>query len=508
MDYVLGCDFGSQSVKVILLNQIGEIICESNSSYEIEYPYPAWAQQDPDCWIKGGISAIRSILQETGVSADQIKAIGIDAQVDGVIAIDKTGKVLYPAIIWMDRRASRQVEKLADTEKNKWIFSRSGLNLDASHVAPKIQWLIENIPGVYEKTRYFLLPGSHIAYLLSGEIAVDFSNASSTLLMDIATRQWSKDLCDHFNIPVEKLPPIFPSTQVLGTIRSLVADQIGLHRSTKIILGCGDEHAACLGAGAISQGIVCDIAGTAEPVCISSQAPIFDSEGLVETHSHAHPDLWLIENPGFVSGGNLRWFRDEFVNEFRAPRVRNENSYEDMFTEAARVSPGSEGVILLPTLMGASTPTWNADVRGMFMGFSLNHKRSHFIRAILESSAYALRDITDRMQEIGMNIKELRIVGGGARSGLWKQIKADVTGLPIVQLQTSETSALGASLIAKVGAGMDKCLEDAVSASVHVIETREPDQILHQRYEQYYQIYREAYFAMMPVFKKASRISL
>jgi xylulokinase len=271
-----------------------------------------------------------------------------------------------------------------------------------------------------------------------------------------------------------------------------------------VILGSGDEHAACLGAGVTKPGLVCDIAGTAEPVCASSENPLFDDSGLVETHCHADPDLWLLENPGFVSGANYRWFRDQFSTQQIAQNV---NAYALLDKEAETVPPGSEGLIMLPCLMGAMAPTWNAIARGTFMGFTLAHGHAHFGRAILEASAYAMRDITDQMQYMGLSLQEIRAVGGGARSPLWRQIKADVTGLPVSITDTTETTALGAGILALTGSGLIDSLEEAVDLTTRVIETLDPNPETRRIYEDYYQLYRTTYFALLPVFEQASKIS-
>ena len=256
------------------------------------------------------------------------------------------------------------------------------------------------------------------------------------------------------------------------------------------------------------EGVICDIGGTAEPVCAASRIPIFDQERLVETHCHADPDLWLVENPGFVSGGNYRWFRDNF-GQYELHQAGGEGSqvYDLFNEEAAQVPPGSEGLIMTPTLMGSVTPTWNALARGVFFGFSLSHRREHFVRALLEGSAYALRDIVDRFQAIGLEPKEIRAVGGGARSALWRQIKADVTGLPVALPQTVETTVLGAAMLAMAGSGVVDSLAEAVDLCVKIVETREPDRQTQQRYEPYYQLYRSVYFALLPVFELAAGIS-
>jgi len=509
MDYVIGCDIGSQAVKTVLLNAEGRLVEETGSPYRIDYPVPTWAEQSADSWIFAVVEAVRELKQKTGVRASQVRAIGLDAQVDGFVPVDTTGKPLRPAIIWMDRRAVTQVERLKQTCDPQRLFKISGLNLDPYHVAPKIGWFAENQPELYDRTAYFLLPGSYVAYVLTGELGVDYSNASSMLLMDVTTRQWSTELCDCFQIPPEKLAPIYPATRVLGKLLPGMAEEMGLSPETVVVLGCGDEHAASLGAGVVSAGLVCDIAGTAEPVCAASSKLLFDDTGLVETHCHADPDLWLLENPGFVSGANYRWFRDQFgLVEVQQAAEQGLDPYELLNQAAESVPVGCQGLMMLPTLMGAVTPTWNPYPRGAFIGFTLTHQRAHFIRAILEASAFALRDITDRMQAMGLALREIRAVGGGARSPLWRQIKADVTGLPLAVPQTVETTALGAALLALAGSGLTASLTEAVEASVHIVDTCQPDARNQARYEEYYQVYRSTYFALLPVFEQAAKIDL
>jgi len=508
MQYVIGCDIGSQSLKTILISVEGQICGEASVSYRIDYPQPTWAQQSPDAWMDALAESLRTLLVQNDISSEQVMALGLDAQVDGMVPIDSSGQALYPAIIWMDRRAVAQCEAVAGRISREAIFQTTGLNLDPSHVAPKIRWLADHEPRLFERTAAFLLPGSYLAFKLTGEMAVDYSNASSTMLMDVRTRAWSPRMCDAFEIPVDRLPPMYPATEVLGSLHPEAAERLGLTTTTKVILGSGDEHAACLGAGVTEPGLVCDIAGTAEPVCTSSESPLFDESGLVETHCHANPDLWLLENPGFVSGANYRWFRDQFSIEEVTQAARNgTNAYALLDEMAETIPPGSEGLIMLPCLMGAMAPTWNALARGTFMGFTLAHRREHFCRATLEASAYAVRDITDQMLCMGLPLQQIRIVGGGARSVLWRQIKADVTGLPVAITNTFETTALGAGILALAGSGMVDSLSEAVSLTTLVVETRQPDSKTHKIYEEYYQLYRDTYFSLLPVFERAAKLT-
>ena len=483
------------------------MVAEAGASYAIQYPRPTWAEQDADDWMAALTQAIHGLLKESGVRPDQIRAIGLDAQVDGVVPVDLSGVPLRSAIIWMDRRATAQVERLQGIYDPARVFQISGLNLDPYHVAPKIRWVADNQPEIFEREHRFLLPGSYVAYRLTGELAVDYSNASSTLLMDVCTKDWSPELCRLFEIPIERLAPIHPATAVLGSLLPEMARILGLKADTRVILGCGDEHAACLGAGVVKPGLVCDITGTAEPIGAASVDLHFDETGLIETHCHAHPDLWLLENPGFVSGGTYRWFRDQMgQEEVEKAAQLSADAYELLDQAAGTVPPGCDGLIMLPCLMGAMTPTWNPKARGTFMGFTLTHEKKHFARAILEASAYALRDITDRMQQMDLELEEIRAVGGGARSALWRQIKADVTSLPVTLLHTVETTALGAGLLGLVGGGFVSSLEEAVEMAIQVVERREPDPGAQAQYEPYYQLYRETYFSLLPVFDQAARI--
>lgn len=508
MDYVIGCDVGSQGTKAVLVSFDGNILGEAQVEYEIDFPHPLWAQQPVARWTNALRDAIRQVLSKTHVRGEAVRGLALGSQVDGVVPVGQDGRALYPAILWMDRRATAQTEARRTHANEAEFFRRTGLNLDATHVAPKIRWLQENEPRVYERTSQFLLPGSFMAYHLTGERAVDYSNASSTLLLDVRTREWSPEMCAAFEIDPDRLAPVGAASTVLGTLRAETAEELGLSRETRVMIGSGDEHAACVGAGVVSPGIVGDIAGTAEPVCAASDTLAFDETHLVESHCHADEKQWLLENPGFVSGGNLKWYRDQFgAAEEREAKERGTTAYQVFDRGAQQIPTGSDGLIFLPCLMGAMAPTWNELARGTFMGFTLAHTRAHFARAIMEGSAYAVRDITDRFAAMGVPPSELRVMGGGARSDVWNQIKADVTGLSVRVPRTTETTALGAAMLALVGNGAYKSLPEASEQIVRIGECFEPNAEAQKRYEALYALYRETYFTLLPVFEQAARIS-
>jgi xylulokinase len=506
MNCVLGCDIGSQSARALLLGDDGRVLAEAAEGYGIDHPHPLWAQQPTDRWLEALAHAVRAAVSAAGVAPHAVRAIGLAAQVDGVVAVDADGRALHPAIIWMDRRAAAECRRFRDSISEQRVFELTGLNLDPSHVAPKIAWLAAHEPAVYGSARRFLLPASFVAHALTDEYAVDFANASTTLLMDVRERCWSPEMCQLLGIDTDRLAPLVPAVAPLGGLRPAAADLLGLAPNTPVVVGTGDEHAACLGAGVLEPGIIGDIAGTAEPVCAASRVPLFDPEHLLETHCHAQADLWLIENPGFVSGANYRWLRDHLSpDEVRAASAGGPSAYQRLDLLAASVPPGCHGLLMLPCMMGAMAPTWNEDARGVFFGLTLAHTRAHLARAVLEASAFAVRDITDRMQAIGLPARELRVMGGGARSPLWNQIKADVTGLPVSVPAITETTALGAALLALVGAGICVNLDQASRLVVRIARRFEPSPTHRAAYADAYELYRQAYYSLLPVFDRAAR---
>ena len=496
MAYVIGCDVGSQSLKGVLVDNAGEIVGQASAPYELHYPHSGWADQDPDDWLRALREVVARLLKEQGIVAGEVGTLGLASQVDGVVAVGSEGKHLRPAIIWMDRRAEAQREALGQQIPPERIFEVTGLNLDSTHVAPKILWLRDEEPEVYEDATSFLLPGSYVVFRLTGEGVVDYSNASSTMLYDVRKKGWSEEMLAAAGLDKDLLGRVTAAEEVAGTVTQRAAREVGLEASTKVVIGCGDEHGACLGAGLVTSDLICDITGTAEPVAVAAPEPVFDDTGLVETHAHADRRLWLIENPGFVSGGSVRWYADN---------IARASGYEEMTPEAEKVPPGSEGLIFLPCLSGAMTPTWNGNARGVFFGLSMKHGQAHLNRSVFEGCAYGLRDIVERFEALGLGNQEVRVVGGGAKSALWCQIKADVTGRVLRTLDNPEATATGAAMLAGVAEGTYASLDDAAERLVEFGATYEPRAEMKDVYDESYALYRKLYASLEPVFDERSR---
>lgn len=492
--YAIGCDVGSQSLKGILLDPAGRLVGQASAAYDVHYPHPAWAEQDSLDWRVALGEVIAHLLRDAAIGPDAIGALGLASQVDGLVAVDAAAEPLHPAIIWLDRRGTDQVRGLREAVDPDEVRRITGLNCDASHVAPKILWLRDEHPDIFERAAGLLLPGSALVAWLTGERVIDHANASSTLLYDLASGTWSPRMLDVAGLDVGRLGTIHPAAQVVGRLRPAAAEALGLTTTTRVVTGTGDEHGASLGAGGIRPGVVIDITGTAEPVCVAATTPIIDETGLVETHGHADPRVWLVENPGFVSGGSVSWFT-ETIGGGASPAALDAEA-------STTTGPGADGVTFLPTLSGATAPRWNDRARGVYAGLSLNHGRAHLFRALLEGCTFALRDIVDRLDAMGLAGDEIRVVGGGARSPFWLQMKADVTGRPIRVLATDEATALGAAMLAGVGAGTFRDLDEAVER-LTVLEPRvfDPDHSTRAAYGDAYDRYRRLFDAVEPGFE-------
>jgi xylulokinase len=437
----------------------------------------------------------------------RISAIAFGSQLDGLVALDQAGKALRPALIWMDKRAGQECDELAKGLEAGWLRKTSGCNLDAGHVAAKIVWLQRNEPEVFAATRSFALPGSYVALRVSGVHAVDPSNASSTMLLDVRSRAWSSELSEAFDVDLERLPLVQDASAVLGHPLEWFREATGLDRSTKVVLGCGDEMAATLGAGVIEAGTVCDVLGTAEPVCAVTERPVNDESGVVEAHPHADPDKWLLENPGWLSGGAYRWFRDELASGMSSTDGDQKVSYEALNELIAEAPAGADGVIWLPFLGGATAPEWNSSARAVWFGLTAAHGRSHLVRALHEGNAFALRDVLQAMTAAGATPKRIVCVGGGARSKVLRSIRADVTGLPVSRCEDVETTARGAAILAAFGAGLHRSVASACAAMASpAVDEIQPDESRHVMYGQVHARYRELYAALKPLFSRSEKI--
>ncbi len=499
-ELVVGVDVGSQGTCAQAIAPDGERVATAYVPHTLSYPRPGWAEQDAREWLGAVAQSLAEVRR--AVDGAAVRALAFGSQLDGLVAADAAGEPLGPALIWMDRRAGAECLAAADRIDPDRLRELSGCNLDPGHVAAKIAWLREHRREQHAEARWFLLPGSFVAWHASGEVAVDPSNASSSMLLDVGSGDWSAEACDAFQVDLRSLAPIHPAQAALGPVAPWLREAAGLDPATQVVLGCGDDMAATLGACVVEPGVVCDVMGTAEPVCAVVPEPALDPDGITELHPHAVPGGWLLENPGWLSGGAYRWFRDELGSaEAARAAATGADVYELLNTLANEAPAGAEGVLWVPALAGATAPEWNAGARAGWFGLAASHGRAHLARALLEGNAFALRDVLEAIEAAGSPLAELVCVAGGARGDLLRQIRADVTGLPVTRPDDVETTARGAAMLAAAGIGLHA---DVPSAS-HAMASPRSEPLLPRAecgevYEALYQRHRALYAALRPLF--------
>lgn len=447
---VVGLDLGTQSIKAVVCDESLAVRGTHSVKSTTSYPGPDQAEQDPATWDAALAPAIAGALHQAGAKPEDVSAVAVSGQLDGCIAVDANGDALHPALIWQDRRATSQVDGALAKVDARSLFERTGQVADASHMAAKIAWLREHVSAAR-----FHQPVSFLVERLCGEAVMDPALASTTMLLSLAHAQWDHELLDAFDVAARELPRIAPACSIAGTITEAGAKRSGLRVGTPVAVGTGDDFCTPLGAGVIApdRTLVCAI-GTAEVVGVLSSDCVLDGspEPMVETHLYP-TEASFVENPGWLSGGAVRW----------ALRALHLDDDAELDALAASAPPGADGVTFLPALAGAMTPVWRPHARGGFYGLAPNHERRHLARAVLEGLAFACRDVADRLAAMGLPTDRTLLLGGGSRSDTWAQIRADVLGKRHDVAWSADTCPVGAAMIATVAAGTHADLASAAA---------------------------------------------
>ena len=434
---VVGLDLGTQSLKAVVCDEALAVLGHHAVGYPTQYPGPGCAEQDPRAWEAALGPAIGGALAAAGARPGEIAAIAIAGQLDGCVAVDAGGAPLHPALIWQDRRA---VSDAARVDARR-LFALTGQVADAGHMAPKVRWLRRVRPGAAR----FHQPVSYLVERLTGAAVIDPALASTTMLLELAAARWSVELLDAFEVGAGELPALRPACAVAGGLTAEGARLTGLPAGVPVAVGTGDDFAAPLGAGVVAPGPVVCVVGTAEVVGGLAAGPVLDAapEPMVETHAFPAGGFF-VENPGWMSGGAVRW----------AARLLGLSGDAELDALAAGAPPGADGVTFVPALAGAMTPVWRPHARGTLHGLAAGHDRGHVARAVLEGLACAARDVVERLGALGLPAREVLLVGGGAHSRVWAQIRADVVGVPHRVAARADATPIGAAMIAAVAAGV------------------------------------------------------
>ncbi len=489
---ILGIDVGTQALKVAALDEGLRLRGRGATVYPtpcVRYPRPGWAEQDPLLWERALRPAVAAALREARGRPADVRAVGIAGQLDGCLAADAGGAPLTPCLIWQDRRGECPRAGAAD------IRRRAGVNPDPGHMAAKIRWLLDHDPAA-PAAALFHQPVSWLVQRLTGAAVIDPALASTSMLVALETADYDPALLAAFGLSRSLLPPLVPAHHRAGAIDARGGERSGLPAGTPVAVGTGDDFAGTLGAGVTAPGSAVCLLGTAEVVGALADRPLTDPhpEGLVETHCFPG-GRFFVENPGWMSGGAVEWLA----------RALGLAGAAEVERAAAGAEAGAGGVLFLPALSGAMAPAWVPEASGCFHGLRPAHGREHLARALLEGCAFAMRDVLDRLAEMGRPAREVVFTGGGAASRLWAQIRADVSGLPVRRTVMTDTTALGAALLAAVAGGLASDLPHAAArlqaANPFPREEHRPDPARREAYERAYAGYRRLFDCLRPLYR-------
>ena len=449
---LVGLDIGTSGVKGIALDPDGVPLARAQQGLALDTPRPGWAEQDPEAWW----SAAEAVLGVLEAEAGPIEGIGLSGQMHGLVALDAEDRPLRPAILWNDQRTAAECEEIERRVGRGALVARTGNRALTGFTAPKLLWMRRHEPELYARIHTVLLPKDYVRLRLCGERAQDVTDASGTLLFDVAARRWSPEIAEALEIPLEWLPRTLESAQVAGSTPAGIP----------VVAGAGDQAAGALGVGVLDPGRASVVLGTSGVVFAPLADPTPEPEGRTHTFCHVLPDRWHAMGVMLSAAGSLEWFRNTL-----APGV----DFATLTAEAAIWPPGAEGLTFLPYLAGERTPHADPDARGVFSGLSLRHDRGALVRAVLEGVCFGLRDCLDLLREGGAAIDVGIASGGGASSDVWLQMAADILELPLRRPVRTEGAALGAALLAGVGAGTWSDVRAAAAAAVDLADPLAPD---------------------------------
>jgi xylulokinase len=515
MDTLLGLDIGTTGVKAALFAaDDGRALASAFFDYPLYHPAPGWAEQDPEDWWRATCAAIQACLAQAsaqGISAEEVRALGLSGQMHGAVLLDEQNRVLRPCIIWADQRSAAECEWITETVGLERLIDLTSNPALTGFTAPKALWVRNHEPEIFARAAHLLLPKDYIRWRLTDVMAMEISDAAGTLFLDVRRGEWSTELLELIGLNPSLLPPVRRSIDVCGEITPDVAALTGLRAGTPVAGGGADNACGAVGSGVVEPGLVLLSLGTSGVVLAHAATPSVDRSGPVpraHTFNHSVPNAWYLMAVTQAAGLSFRWVRDHFgLPEMALERWGAADAYELLSNEAAGAPVGSEGLLFLPYLQGERAPHLDPLARGGWIGLTARHDRRAIIRSALEGVAYSLRDCFAIIREQGLPIEQVRITGGGAKGPLWRQILADVLNTELVTTQAQEGPSFGGALLAGVAAGIYPSVEVACKTAVRLGGRTEPNAANTRIYEQYYPVYQALYPALKASFARLGAIS-
>ena len=507
MKYVIGVDIGTSGTKSVLFDEAGEVISSASEEYPLYQEKNGYAEQEPTDWYKASINTIKTLLNESGIGAENIAGIGLSGQMLGLVMLDKDNSDIRKSIIWCDQRTAKECKEITERVGEKRLIEITANPALTGFTASKILWVRNNEPENYKKCCHILLPKDYVRFMLTGEYATDVSDASGMQLLDIPGRCWSDEVLEKLDIDKALLAKVYESPEITGYITKEAAALTGLKEGTPVVGGAGDNAAAAVGTGIVSDGKAFTTIGTSGVVFAHTSEIQIDPKGRVHTFCCAVPGCWHIMGVTQAAGLSLKWFRDNFCSEeMQTAQLMDISEYYLMDKEAETVPIGSDKLFYLPYLMGERTPHLDPDARGMFFGLSAIHTKKHLLRSVMEGVAYSLCDCKKICSDMGIKIDDMMACGGGGTSALWRSMLSDLYNCPVKTVTCKEGPALGVAILALVGSGIYSSVADACEKIIKINKTQLPVEANVKEYHKYYEFYTKLYDSVKENCNKLARL--
>jgi sugar (pentulose or hexulose) kinase len=503
---ILSVDLGTTSIKLAIIDRHGQIVATSMREYELKTLQSSYVECSEDTYWEAFNNGLSELLDLIGSQKSAIKVLGISAQGETLFFLDEKGKSLRDAIVWMDNRAEKESAELREKFTDELCYKTTGqVQFDPCWPAAKILWVKKNQPEIFKNTKTFALIEDWFIYRLTGQMVSEGSLLCSTVYWNIISKKWWPEMLEFLGVSEDRLPKIMEPGQVVSKIKSDIADQLGLNHDVVICTGALDQAAAAIGIGNICEGRFSENIGAALAICAPVSKPLFDPNRKMPLHYFGIPDMYMLHT--FTTGGMaIKWFRDSFCEiEKTVGDVSGKSAYQVMDDEAAVIPAGSDGLVALPHLSGSMAPDVNAKARGVFFGFTMKHGKAHFIRAIMESIGYIIRRNIEALENAGLKVTELRSSGGGSKSPLWNQIKADIIGKPLVTIKCPEAACLGAAILAGTAIGLFDSVEKACESMAEEKARFIPNPENQAAYETGYADYKQLFSDLNGLFETTYR---
>jgi len=490
MQYILSVDVGTTSIKVGIFGVDGQLREISTQEYVLSTPSSDRVELPVNIYWSACKKGIEEALRNSRIKSKAVTALSISSQGETLIPVDRTGEPLRDAIVWIDTRAKDESLEISRAFPADEFYHVTGLpNVNPMWPAVKILWMRKNQSHIFSHTFKFLLLKDYLIYKLTGEFITDPTISSSTGFLRLREKNWWDEMLDFIGVDKDRLPRIANSKEVVGKIIPHVALELGLSYDTLVVAGAMDQMAGAIGAGNIDPGVITETTGTALAIIATVDEPIYDSKRRIPCSSHAAPNKFVLMPYCETAGIVLKWFRDTFNLKDKGRK----ETYDALMKLAKNVPVGSEGLLALPHFAGSFCPNFNPEARGAFVGISFNHKKGHFVRALVESIAFMLRENVELLRELGVRVEKIKSLGGAAKSDFWLQVKSDVLNLPVELPKCNEASSLGAAILAGVGAGIYKDVDEAVKVAAPIKKTFKPQTENVSEYQQIYENYLDLY---------------